>query len=291
MALAPRRASAFSISPKAVNSAFLCTLRDSAFSTPPNSTPLCVPLRSPRLRVLPMRQVHFQDLGLIDYATAWDYQTKLFQATIDRKIVNRNAPKDQQVLTEDHLLFCEHPHVYTLGKSGKQSHLLLNETEMREKGVQFFPIDRGGDITYHGPGQIVGYPIFDMDHHFTDIHRFLRTLEEAVIGTLEAYNIKAGRIDGLTGVWLDWNDPFKARKICAFGIRASRWVTMHGFAFNVNTDLSYFENIVPCGITDKGVTCMAKELGGLLDIEAVKNRLKLELADLFDVELIQPALL
>ena len=291
MALAPRRASAFSISPKAVNSAFLCTLRDSAFSTPPNSTPLYVPLRSPRLRVLPMRQVHFQDLGLIDYATAWDYQTKLFQATIDRKIANRNAPKDQQVLTEDHLLFCEHPHVYTLGKSGKQSHLLLNETEMREKGVQFFPIDRGGDITYHGPGQIVGYPIFDMDHHFTDIHRFLRTLEEAVIGTLEAYNIKAGRIDGLTGVWLDWNDPFKARKICAFGIRASRWVTMHGFAFNVNTDLSYFENIVPCGITDKGVTCMAKELGGLLDIEAVKNRLKLELADLFDVELIQPALL
>ena len=236
-----------------------------------------------------MRKVHFQDLGLIDYATAWDYQTKLFQATIDRKIANRNAPEDQQVLTEDHLLFCEHPHVYTLGKSGKQSHLLLNEVEMREKGVQFFPIDRGGDITYHGPGQIVGYPIFDMDHHFTDIHRFLRTLEEAVIGTLEAYNIKAGRIEGLTGVWLDWTDPFKARKICAFGIRASRWVTMHGFAFNVNTDLSYFENIVPCGIADKGVTCMAKELGGLLDIEAVKNRLKLELADLFDVELVEAA--
>ena len=233
-----------------------------------------------------MRQVHFQDLGLIDYAEAWAYQTKLFQATIDRKIANRNLPGNQQVLTEDHLLFCEHPHVYTLGKSGKQSHLLLNGTEMREKGVQFFPIDRGGDITYHGPGQIVGYPIFDMDHHFTDIHRFLRTLEEAVIGTLEAYNIKAGRINGLTGVWLDWNDPFKARKICAFGIRASRWVTMHGFAFNVNTDLSYFENIVPCGITDKGVTCMAKELGGLVDIEAVKNRLKLELADLFDVELV-----
>jgi len=240
----------------------------------------------PRLCGHPMRKVHFQDLGLVDYATAWDYQTKLFQATIDRKIANRNLPEDQQVPTEDRLLFVEHPHVYTLGKSGKQSHLLLNEAEMREKGVQFFPIDRGGDITYHGPGQIVGYPIFDMDHHFTDIHRFLRTLEEAVIGTLEFYGIKAGRIEGLTGVWLDWEDPFKARKICAFGIRASRWVTMHGFAFNVNTDLSYFENIIPCGITDKGVTCMAKELGGLLDIEAVKNRLKLELADLFDVELV-----
>ena len=233
-----------------------------------------------------MRQVNFRDLGLLDYATAWDLQTKLFKATIDRKIANRNLPIEQQEATEDHLLFCEHPHVYTLGKSGKESHLLLNENELRERGVQFFPIDRGGDITYHGPGQIVGYPIFDLDHHFTDIHRFLRTLEEAVIGTLEAYSIKAGRIDGLTGVWLDHEDPLKARKICAFGIRASRWVTMHGFAFNVNTDLGYFENIVPCGITDKGVTCMAKELGGLLDVEAVKARLKLELADLFDVELV-----
>jgi lipoyl(octanoyl) transferase len=240
-----------------------------------------------------MRKIHFQDLGLIDYATAWEYQTKLFQATIDRKIANRKVPEEDRILTEDHLLFCEHPHVYTLGKSGKESHLLLNEQGLREKGVQFFPIDRGGDITYHGPGQIVGYPIFDMDHHFTDIHRFLRTLEEAVIGTLEAYNIKAGRIEGLTGVWL--TGPSTAlgtsasgpRKICAFGIRASRWVTMHGFAFNVNTDLSYFENIVPCGIADKGVTCMAKELGGLLDIEEVKNRLKLELADLFDVEMVE----
>lgn len=232
-----------------------------------------------------MRHVHFRDLGPIDYPAAWDLQTQLFKETIERKVTNRNLPADAQVPTEDHLLFCEHPHVYTLGKSGQQSHLLLNEQGLREKGVQFFPIDRGGDITYHGPGQIVGYPIFDLDHHFTDIHRFLRTLEEAVIGTLEAYGIKAGRIDGLTGVWLDWTDPFKARKICAFGIRASRWVTMHGFAFNVNTDLSYFEHIVPCGIADKGVTCMAKELGGQLDMEEVKARLKLELADLFDVEL------
>jgi lipoyl(octanoyl) transferase len=233
-----------------------------------------------------MRKVHFRDLGRIDYASAWELQAKLFQATIDRKMANRALPEHEQVPTEDHLLFCEHPHVYTLGKSGKQSHLLLNEQGLREKGVQFFPIDRGGDITYHGPGQIVGYPIFDLDNHFTDIHRYLRTLEEAIIGTLEAYGIKAGRIEGLTGVWLDWHEPLKARKICAFGIRASRWVTMHGFAFNVNTDLGYFQNIVPCGITDKGVTSLAKELGREVDITEVKARLRLELADLFDVELV-----
>ena len=234
-----------------------------------------------------MRRVNFRDLGLIDYAQAWELQTRLFQATIDRKLANRNLPEDLQQITEDHLLLCEHPHVYTLGKSGSVAHLLLNEQGLREKGVQFFPIDRGGDITYHGPGQIVGYPIFDLDHHFTDIHRFLRTLEEAIIGTLEAYGIKAGRIEGLTGVWLDENDPVNARKICAFGIRASRWVTMHGFAFNVNTDLSYFENIVPCGITDKGVTSLAKELGRHVDINEVKERLKVELANLFDVEYAQ----
>ena len=231
-----------------------------------------------------MRTIHFQDLGLIDYATAWDYQKQLFQATIDRKVANRDPLAAQQVPTEDHLLFCEHPHVYTLGKNGKQSHLLMNEQELSEAGVQFFPIDRGGDITYHGPGQIVGYPIFDIDHFHSDMHRFLATLEEAVIGTLEAYKIKSGRIAGMTGVWLDPDDPLKARKICAMGIRASRWVTMHGFAFNVNADLSYFDHIVPCGIADKGVTCMAKELGGLLDMEGVKDRLKLELADVFDVE-------
>ncbi len=223
----------------------------------------------------------------MDYAAAWDYQKELFQATIARKTANRDLALELQLPTEDHLLFCEHPHVYTLGKNGKSANLLMNEEGLRDAGVQFFPIDRGGDITYHGPGQIVGYPIFDLDHHFTDVHRFLRTLEEAVIGTLEAYKIKAGRIDGLTGVWLDGDDPAKARKICAFGIKASRWVTMHGFAFNVNTDISYFDHIVPCGITDKGVTCMAKELGGLIDLQGVKDRLKLELADLFDVELLE----
>lgn len=232
-----------------------------------------------------MRKVHFRDLGRIDYAEAWDLQAKLFQATIERKLANRGKSEIERTETEDHLLFCEHPHVYTLGKSGKQSHLLLNEEGLRERGVQFFPIDRGGDITYHGPGQIVGYPIFDLEAYFTDVGRYLRTLEEAIIGTLEAYGMKAGRIQGLTGVWLDEQDPVKARKICAFGIRASRWVTMHGFAFNVNTDLSYFENIVPCGIADKGVTSIARELGQEVDIDDVKKRLKLELADLFDVEL------
>ena len=160
-----------------------------------------------------MKTIHFKDLGPIDYAKAWDYQKELFQATIARKVANRELPPEQQTPTEDHLLFCEHPHVYTLGKSGKVAHLLLNEEGLRREGVQFFPIDRGGDITYHGPGQIVGYPIFDLDHYFTDVHRFLRTLEEAVIGTLEAYKIKAGRIDGLTGVWLDGDDPAKARSL------------------------------------------------------------------------------
>jgi len=234
-----------------------------------------------------MRTIFFHDLGLIDYQAGWDFQKAKFQTTIDQKITNRNANEQAQVETQDHLIFCEHPHVYTLGKSGDQQHLLLNRSEMEEKGVKFYPIDRGGDITYHGPGQIVGYPIFDMDHHFTDIHRFLRTLEEAVIGTLEYYSIKAGRIDGLTGVWLDGDDPAKARKICAFGIRASRWVTMHGFAFNVNTDLDYFGHIVPCGIADKGVTSMEKELGEKLNMDAVKGRLLLELADLFDVDVEQ----
>lgn len=234
-----------------------------------------------------MRTVLFHDLGPVGYQEGWDFQKSIFQRTIDQKIQNKKNPDDEQIVTEDHLIFCEHPHVYTLGKSGDQQHLLLNRSEMEKKGVQFFPIDRGGDITYHGPGQIVGYPIFDLDHHFTDIHRFLRTLEEAIIGVLEYYNIKAGRIDGLTGVWLDENDPAKARKICAFGIRASRWVTMHGFAFNVNTDLTYFNHIVPCGIVDKGVTSMEKELGEKLDMDEVKGRLVLELADLFDVRVDQ----
>ncbi len=234
-----------------------------------------------------MKTIHFADLGHIGYAPAWDLQKALFQAALDRKSANRNRPADQQVPTQDHLLFCEHPPVYTLGKNGNAAHLLMDQAEMQREGVQFFPIDRGGDITYHGPGQITAYTIFDLDHHHSDMHRFMATLEEAVIGTLEAWKIKAGRINGLTGVWLDAHHPAKARKICALGIRASRWVTMHGFAFNVNTDLAYFDRIVPCGIADKGVTCMAKELGGLVDLDEVKQRLKLELADLFDARLVE----
>ena len=186
--------------------------------------------------------------------------------------------------SEQHLLLLEHPHVFTYGPNAHlDTNLLVDPAAV---GAELVSVKRGGDITYHGPGQIVGYPIFDLDHHFTDIHRFLRTLEEAVIGTLEVYGIKGGRIEGLTGVWIDFNEPHKARKICAFGIRASRWVTMHGFAFNVNTDLSFFENIVPCGIADKGVTSLAKELGREVDMAEVKERLKLELADLFDVEMV-----
>lgn len=235
-----------------------------------------------------VKKIYFRDLGLSDYGEVWALQQRLFQEALDRKAANRKLPTREQVPVQDHLLFCEHPHVYTLGKNGNKAHLLWNEHQLREEGVQFFPIDRGGDITYHGPGQIVGYPIFDLDHHFHDMRRFIGTLEEAVIGTLEAWKIKAGRIAGSTGVWLDPEDPVKARKICAIGVKASRWVTMHGFAFNVNTDLGYFDHIVPCGISDKGVTCMAKELGGLVDMGQVKERLKLELADLFDVDLVEP---
>lgn len=232
-----------------------------------------------------MQQVNFQDLGLIDYQKAWDLQERLFKATIQRKIDNRNLPENEKVPTEHHLLFCEHPHVYTLGKSGSQDHLLLDEQGLKDKDAVFYKINRGGDITYHGPGQIVAYPIFDLDKFFTDIHKYLRFLEEAVIGVLEHYGLKAGRISGLTGVWLDPENPSKARKICAYGVRCSRWVTMHGLAFNVNSDLDYFGNIIPCGIPDKAVTSMHLELGRELDLEEVKGQLKVELANLFDFEL------
>jgi lipoyl(octanoyl) transferase len=185
-----------------------------------------------------------------------------------------------------HLLFCEHPHVYTLGKSGKDDHLLLDEQQLNDNQAVFYRINRGGDITYHGPGQIVGYPILDLDHFFNDIHKYLRYLEEAVILTLAEYGITCGRIEGLTGVWLDADNSERARKICAYGVRCSRWVTMHGFAFNVNTDLTYFDNIIPCGITDKAVTSMKKELGREVDMKEVKEKLKGHIAALFGMELI-----
>ena len=233
-----------------------------------------------------VQQVVYSDLGLIDYKQCWDYQEKLFTELISRKVHNRDLPEDQKEPVKHYLLFCEHPHVYTLGKSGSEDHLLIDKQQLEEKKATFYKINRGGDITYHGPGQIVGYPIFDLDHFFTDIHKYLRYLEEAVILTLAEYGIKAGRSEGLTGVWIDEQDPAKARKICALGVRASRWVTMHGFAFNINTDLDYFGNIVPCGIDDKAVTSLEKELGRSVDMEEVKEKLKGYIAQMFDMRLV-----
>lgn len=225
----------------------------------------------------------FTDWGLTDYQEAWDKQEDLLNKTVAIKTENRvnNTHKP----TPNHLVFCEHPHVYTLGKSGHPENLLLDEQGLKDKEATYYKINRGGDITYHGPGQIVGYPILDLDNFFTDIHLYLRTLEEAVILTLKDYGIEAGRYPGFTGVWLD-ADNEKARKICAMGVRCSRWVTMHGFAFNVNVDLDYFKNIVPCGIDDKAVTSLAKELGYQLDMEEVKGKLKNHIADLFKMRLI-----
>ena len=231
------------------------------------------------------KKTQFIHLGLKDYQEAWDYQEQLFKETVDQKISNRKLPEEKQVLTKNYLIFCEHPHVYTLGKSGDENHLLANESFLKEKQATFYKINRGGDITYHGPGQIVGYPILDLDHFFTDIHKYLRFLEEAVILTLKEYGIEGGRVDGLTGVWLDGSEPGKARKICALGVKSSRWVTMHGFAFNVNTNLEYFNYIVPCGIQDKAVTSLQKELGREIDIKEVEEKLKRHLSDVFEMEL------
>ncbi len=227
------------------------------------------------------KQVEFRDLGEIDYKDAWDYQEDLFGEIIQLKTTNRKAAAEGQQPTPNYLLFCEHPHVYTLGKSGSEEHLLVNNEQLKAAGATYYKINRGGDITYHGPGQLVGYPIFDLDNFFTDIHKYLRYLEEGVILTLASYGVSAGRIDGATGVWLDWKDAAKARKICAMGVRASRWVTMHGFAFNINAHLDYFNNIVPCGISDKAVTSLDKELGRSVDMEEVKEKLKENLKEVF----------
>lgn len=224
------------------------------------------------------KNVIFQDLGLIDYKQAWDYQEELFQGIIQQKIAIRNGETTDQ--TANYLIFCEHPHVYTLGKSGSFAHLLLTEEKLAQLNAKFYPINRGGDITYHGPGQLVGYPILDLDHFFTDIHKYLRLLEEAVIETLMHYGIESGRVDGMTGVWLDGDKP-TARKICAMGVKSSRWVTMHGIGFNINTDLSYFNHIVPCGIEDKAVTSLQQELGRPVDMNEVKTILLNNLAEQF----------
>ena len=232
------------------------------------------------------KQVLFKDLGLMDYKACWDFQENLFNETIAQKIANRNLAPEQQIETKNHLLFVEHPHVYTLGKSGDASHLLINDSQLEEKQATYYKINRGGDITYHGPGQLVGYPILDLDHFFTDIHKYLRLLEETIILTLDEYGIKAGRSKGETGVWLDEDNIFKARKICAMGVRCSRWVTMHGWGFNVNSNLDYFSNIVPCGIQDKAVTSLNKELGQNVDMDEIKIKLKKHFSTLFECEII-----
>ncbi|WP_134087630.1 lipoyl(octanoyl) transferase LipB [Olivibacter sp. XZL3] len=230
------------------------------------------------------KKVFFEDWGNVDYQEAWDWQERIFAQIVQQKTDNRLNGTDSP--TDNYLIFVEHPHVYTLGKSGKAENLLLDEQGLLDKQATYYKINRGGDITYHGPGQLVGYPILDLDNFFTDIHLYMRTIEEAVIRTLADYEIKAGRYAGYTGVWLD-PDNERARKICAIGVRASRWVTMHGFAFNINTDLNYFNNIVPCGIDDKAVASLQGELGREVPMAEVKERLKKHFADLFGMELSQ----
>ncbi len=233
-----------------------------------------------------MRHVIFSDLGLIDYKEGWDFQEKLFARIVQQKIVNRDKPESEQITPENYLLFCAHPHVYTLGKSGQPENLLVNEQQLNDLHASFYKINRGGDITYHGPGQIVGYPLLDLDQFFTDIHKYLRLLEETIIRMLAEYGIVGDRYPGYTGVWLDPTDPVKARKICAMGVRTSRWVTMHGWALNVNSDLAMFGNIVPCGIDDKAVTSMEKELGAKVNEEEVKEKLKRHFAELFECSVV-----
>ncbi|MCB7481484.1 lipoyl(octanoyl) transferase LipB [Christiangramia sediminis] len=230
------------------------------------------------------KKVEVQNLGIRDYKETWDYQEELFKQTLDLKIKNRR--EEQDVPTKNYLLFVEHPHVYTLGKSGDATNLLVSEDELKAKNASFYKINRGGDITYHGPGQIVGYPILDLDNFFTDIHKYLRFLEETVILTLAEYGLKSERSPGETGVWLDVGTPF-ARKICAMGVRASRWVTMHGFALNVNADLGYFDNIIPCGIKEKAVTSLNVELGQKkVNMEEVQKKLLKHFEGLFQAVII-----
>lgn len=232
------------------------------------------------------KKTTFHNWGKISYQKAWDKQTEIFDKTVSLKLENRKNKKEGKAEqeTDNHLIFCEHTHVYTLGKSGHIEHLLLNNQQLKDKGVEFFKTNRGGDITYHGPGQIVGYPIIDLDNFFTDLHKYLRFMEEVIILTLADYGIIAGRIEGLTGVWIDFEKKQNPRKICAMGVKASRWVTMHGFALNVDPDLSFFNNIVPCGITDKAVTSMAKELGTAPDFSEVQRKLIDNFSKVFEME-------
>jgi lipoyl(octanoyl) transferase len=230
------------------------------------------------------KKTQFVDLGLIDYKHAWDYQTNLFQSILDIKSANRD--NETNLPTNNYLLFCEHPHVFTLGKSGDEQNLLIKKEDLHTIEATYYQINRGGDITYHGPGQLVAYPVIDLENFFTDIHKYMRLLEESVIQTLQEFNITAGRIKGLTGVWLGGEQETTARKICALGVKTSRWVTLHGLAFNVNSALEYFDYIVPCGIQDKAVTSLEKEKGSLQDFELVKSILKDKLVNLFEMEIV-----
>ena len=232
-----------------------------------------------------LKTVNFQDLGSADYKKAWEYQEEIFNKILAEKPASR-AGNERPGSLAGYLLFCEHPHVYTLGKSGTENNLLINDGFLKNIGADYYRIDRGGDITYHGPGQIVGYPIFNLESFGLSIRQYIKNLEEAIILTLNQYGIEASRLDSASGVWLDSSDPLKARKICAIGVRASRHVTMHGFAFNVNTDLNYFTHINPCGFKDKGVTSMEKEFGQKQDINVIKEKLKINLSSVFRMELI-----
>ena len=229
-----------------------------------------------------MQTAYFKDIGLIEYKEAWLFQEKFFNEILEIKSKNRN--EGTEITTKNHLIFCEHPHVYTLGNSGNKENLLVNEEYLKSRGASFYKTNRGGDITYHGPGQIVCYPIFDLDNFFNDIGKYLRFLEEVIILTLKEYGLSGERSKGETGVWLDVGKP-TARKICAMGVKTSRWVSMHGFAFNLNTDLSYFENIIPCGINDKKVTSLEKEIGHKIDVDHAKSLIKSNLERVFDLKL------
>ena len=233
-----------------------------------------------------MVKTNFIDWGLIDYQEAWDQQEAILKQKVDTKLAERELPIESKSVLSNELIFCQHPHVYTLGKSGSLDNLLLNEADLNKAEATFYKINRGGDITYHGPGQLVAYPILDLEQFFTDIHKYLRFLEEAVINTIAHYGIKGGRYEGYTGVWID-ADKESARKICAMGVRCSRWITMHGLALNVNTNLAYFKNIVPCGIDDKDVTSIAKEVGHDVDFNEVSNILKSEIAKQFEMMIIE----
>lgn len=231
---------------------------------------------------MPLPEVTIINLGLVDYKKAWDIQEKYFKQAIDRKIAIRNGKNLPP--PSNYLILCEHPNVYTIGKSGKEENLLLSSEEVKSKEASFYKINRGGDITYHGPGQLVVYPILDLDQFFTDIHKYMRFLEQAVINTLLKFGIQSSRIDGMTGVWIDSALP-SARKICAMGVKSSRWVTMHGIGFNINTNLDFFSHIVPCGIDDKAVTSMQKELGIEVDMKEVENTIIEEFKSLFGFQI------